>query len=271
MDFSTLSGSPMGAGLNFGQSPGANTPSPKKASSAVEAVKREQNGVLPLTVKQYLAGTETFVDGKMVMYGLATPKVSIVGLVEKVENSPACHEYIVNDFSGSVTVQSYSPDILASNPGAGELVRVVGEPREGGFMSAINISVEKDPAALNAHRLQAILALCNASQVVPLNYETPVKTESTKAPEQPVAVKREPASTQPLSGAELITGIKVASKRRKVVVPAGDEEQGTKIADIVADLAGQASEKDVRDCVSKLLEDGSAYESWADSIAFCDE
>ena len=43
--------------------------------------------------------------------------------------------------SRSVTVQSYSPDILASNPGAGELVRVVGEPREGGFMSAINISV----------------------------------------------------------------------------------------------------------------------------------
>ena len=32
--------------------------------------------VLPLTVKQYLAGTETFVDGKMVMYGLATPKVA---------------------------------------------------------------------------------------------------------------------------------------------------------------------------------------------------
>ena len=137
-------------------------------------------------------------------------------------------------------------------------------------MSAINISVEKDQAALNAHRLQAIVALCNASQVVPLNYETPVKTESTKQPEQP-AVKREPASTQPLSGAELITGIKVAAKRRKVVVPAGDEEQGTKIADIVADLAGQASEKDVRDCVNKLLEDGSAYESWADSIAFCDE
>jgi hypothetical protein len=260
----------MGAGLNFGQSPGANTPSPKKASSAVEAVKREQNGVLPLTVKQYLAGTETFVDGKMSMYGLPTLKVSIVGIVEKVENSPACHEYIVNDFSGSVTVQSYSPDNLSSHPGAGELVRVVGEPREGGLLSAINVVVEKDPVVLNTHRLQAILALCNASQVVPLNYETPVKTEATKAA-PPVAVKSEPVSTQPLSGAELITQIKVAAKRRKVVVPAGDEEQGTKIADIVADLAGQASEKDVRDCVSKLLEDGSAYESWADSIAFCDE
>merc|ERR1719169_375356 len=200
MDFSSLSGSPGFAGM-FSSSPGVpGTPSPKKAvEKPSEVTKRERNGVLPLTVKQYLSGTETFVEGQMSMYGLPTPKVSIVGLVEKVEKSPACHEYTVNDFSGRVTVQSYSPDSLADNPAEGDMVRVVGEPREGGLLSAINVTVQKDQAVLGYHRLQAVLALCNASQVVPLNYETP---------------------GQPLSGTELITQIKVACKRRKVVVPA---------------------------------------------------
>ena len=163
-----------------------------------------------------------------------------------------------------MTVQSYSPDSLADNPAEGDMVRVVGEPREGGLLSAINVTVQKDQAVLGYHRLQAVLALCNASQVVPLNYETPVKTEASTKAEQPAAVKREPVAAtpgQPLSGTELITQIKVACKRRKVVVPAGDEEMGTKICDIVSELAGQASEQDVRESLTKLLGEGSAYET----------
>lgn len=265
MNFSSASMS-----FGFGASPtqAATTPSPKKSPGPGGSSARESNGVLPVTVKGYLTGSQTIIEGKMIMHGLPTPKVAIVGLVQDATELPACKEYVVNDYTGSVKVLDYNQD--GAKVSAGDIVHVVGEPREGGQMSVINMSVQKDPAAITGHRLLAVVTACQAFNHGPIDF-SPVKTEApTKAAEP--AVKSEPsaAPADDLSGIDLAEQIKIVAKRRKVAVPPGEEEMGTNVDDIIGDLAKHASEEKVRSAIERLMGDGTAYEGAENCIVLMD-
>jgi len=239
----------------FGFSQGANTPSPKKGGD--KSQQREAHGVLPLTMQMYLQATSTSyseADRKLTVYGLAAPKVSLVGWVEKAEEFNTHSEYVVHDRTGTVTVQNYMDhgDKLKE----GEVVRVVGEPRPGGILSAINVAVQSDNAWVGFHRLQAVVVHCqhSAGASGPLDY-SPVKTEAPAQP-QPGPVKTEP--NEQFKDLDLPGQIKAAIKHKSKF---GGSSIGVAVADICDVLRGTTPETEVRKKIADLCNEGFLFET----------
>lgn len=240
----------------FGFSQGATTPSPKKSPGGDKSQQREAHGVLPLTMQMYLQATSTSYSegGPLTVYGLAAPKVSLVGWVEKAEELNSHSEYVVHDRTGTVTVQNYMNH--GDKPKEGEVVRVVGEPRSGGILSAINVAVQGDNAWVGFHRLQAVVVHCqhSAGASGPLDY-SPVKTEAPAQP-QPGPVKTEP--NEQFKDLDLPGQIKAAIKQK---LKFGASSVGVAVADICDVLRGTTPETEVKTKISDLCNEGFLFET----------
>jgi hypothetical protein len=230
---------------------GASTPSPKKGQQAGD--KRETHGVLPMTMQMYLQATAASYssDHTIDVYGLKASKVSLVGWVQKAEETPTYSEYTVHDKTGVVTVQNYMTH--GDKPKEGEVIRVVGTPRDGGVISAINLAVQADNAWVGFHRLQAVVVQCQAggnAAPAPLDY-SPVKAEAP-APAQSGAVKMEP-------GLSLPDQIKASIKHKLKF--GSNNGMGVNIADICEVLRGKTAEPEVRKKIADLCNEGVLFET----------
>jgi len=169
--------------------------------------------------------------------------------------------YTVNDETGSVRVQNYQ-NFLEVQPKQDDYIRVVGEVRgEAGevSVSVINVTVLPEaeaPAAMGFHRIQVVVAECQAAKSSPkMELFTPEKTEVKQ--EAKVQVKAEQPS--PTKG-------QASEDTPQAIVDFLEKLKGTPTEGVGMSMAQLAKElkidlAEVKKVTAELKDDGTLFDT----------
>mmetsp|Transcript_104650 Transcript_104650/g.191078 ORF Transcript_104650/g.191078 Transcript_104650/m.191078 type:complete len:285 (+) Transcript_104650:105-959(+) len=271
-----------GSGLSFGYATQASQPEPSQTQRAPR--QEEKQTCVPVTVRvlQDSLAARADPDAELQIHGSEFGSVVLVGVVEDLVQQPTVVEFCLNDASGRVKVRQF--DSTVEGLTNGRYVSVVGSVRTAPavHVSAMVLRLVESADEVSYHMIEtahAALKMRNGgsaalkpmaqTEMTPASKQradlpTPTK-EVADVPMMPAEVAAPPAAaaaptqTQPTKIMEL-HGVHLRAAVVKVL-ETGDPSTGLNISMVheKIQIQGTATLEQVKETVSKLVDEGEAF------------